>query len=614
MERRAGRLRRLTTIVAPAAAAGVAVGLLLPPAARVLDPSPIFQAASGEGSGSGFFRVARGAYHVHSRRSDGSGTVPEIAAAAAAAGLDFVILTDHGDATGIAAPEYYEGVLMIDGVEISTDGGHYAALGLDSAPYPLGGDARGVIEDVHRLGGFGIAAHPMSPRPALAWTDPSLPVDAVEWINGDSAWRDESWWSLSRVLLGYWIRPTESLALMLDRPVAALSLWDRMASVRRVVGIGAVDAHARLATGSSDDGYNGAGEEPGGAGAGGLRLPGYEPVFRGLSVQVELDRPLVGQAVPDATAILSAVREGRVYTVVDAIAAPARVAWAGRDSGGRLIRMGEWTAGDDFVTLTAQVAGPDDATFTLRRNGEPVVTGGAGPTLAYRTPLAPDDWNAYRVEVFLPGAPGNPPVPWIVSNPIYVGGAPADGSDSLSGTSRESGGPGELADATSGPVSGRRLDREWRVEQRNADVSVVTDVLRPGTDPPGVEVRMTFALGSDPETYAAAVHTLGTEELLDATAVRFEAEASRPMRVSLQLRRGGPAGGEGDRWRGSFYAGPEPRLVTVAFDQLAPVTPDIEAQPDLNAIDSLLIVVDTVNTLPGTRGVLTIAVPRLVAP
>ena len=43
--------------------------------------------------------VVRGAYHVHSSRSDGTGTVDEIAAAAARAGLQFVIITDHGNGT-----------------------------------------------------------------------------------------------------------------------------------------------------------------------------------------------------------------------------------------------------------------------------------------------------------------------------------------------------------------------------------------------------------------------------------------------------------------------------------------------------------------------------------
>ena len=57
----------------------------------------------------------------------------------------------------------------MDGVEVSTNQGHYVALGCRAAPYPLGGDADAVAEDVARLGGFGIAAHPFSRRPELAW-------------------------------------------------------------------------------------------------------------------------------------------------------------------------------------------------------------------------------------------------------------------------------------------------------------------------------------------------------------------------------------------------------------------------------------------------------------
>ena len=41
--------------------------------------------------------VVFGAYHIHTSRSDGSGSVADVAAAARRAGLKFVILTDHGD-------------------------------------------------------------------------------------------------------------------------------------------------------------------------------------------------------------------------------------------------------------------------------------------------------------------------------------------------------------------------------------------------------------------------------------------------------------------------------------------------------------------------------------
>ena len=106
-----------------------------------------------------------GALHIHSTRSDGRGTLDEIAHAAARAGLKFIVITDHGDATRAPdAPVYREGVLCLDAVEISTAGGHYIALDMPKAPYPLGGQARDVVDDVKRLGGFGIAAHPDSPK------------------------------------------------------------------------------------------------------------------------------------------------------------------------------------------------------------------------------------------------------------------------------------------------------------------------------------------------------------------------------------------------------------------------------------------------------------------
>ena len=125
-------------------------------------------------------RTIGGAYHVHSTKSDGAGDKNSIAAAASRAGLQFVVLTDHGDGTRPAdPPEYFHGVLCIDAVEISTNGGHYVAIGMDQSPYPLGGEPSAVVEDVRRLGGFGIAAHPDSPRAELAWSDWTVPIDGI---------------------------------------------------------------------------------------------------------------------------------------------------------------------------------------------------------------------------------------------------------------------------------------------------------------------------------------------------------------------------------------------------------------------------------------------------
>ena len=131
-----------------------------------------------------------GNLHIHSRDSDGGGSLDEIAAAASRAGLKFIVLTDHGDATGQpSAPVYREGVLCLGGVEISTAGGHYLAIGLPEAPYPLGGEARDVVEDVKRLGGFGIAAHPDSQGTICAGATGTTPFDALEIVNPDTSWR-----------------------------------------------------------------------------------------------------------------------------------------------------------------------------------------------------------------------------------------------------------------------------------------------------------------------------------------------------------------------------------------------------------------------------------------
>jgi len=106
---------------------GIAALVLLP-AAPAITP-----ALSGAGP------TARGAYHIHSDRSDGSGTVDEIAQAAERAGLQFIIVTDHGDGTRSPdPPQYRHGVLVIDAVELNTTGGHLVALGLPGLVY-LGG-------------------------------------------------------------------------------------------------------------------------------------------------------------------------------------------------------------------------------------------------------------------------------------------------------------------------------------------------------------------------------------------------------------------------------------------------------------------------------------------
>ena len=113
------RLAIFALLLVTAAVVAAIPSLLPAPAAAT--PAPTWRGGT---------LTVRGAYHVHSSRSDGTGSIDEIAAAAARSGLQFVVLTDHGDGTRpLEPPRYRAGVLCIDAAEINTASGHLVVLG-----------------------------------------------------------------------------------------------------------------------------------------------------------------------------------------------------------------------------------------------------------------------------------------------------------------------------------------------------------------------------------------------------------------------------------------------------------------------------------------------------
>ncbi|MEQ1759900.1 MAG: hypothetical protein ABL986_16410 [Vicinamibacterales bacterium] len=545
-------MRRIVPLVI---AAGV-IYFLLPPSARVVSvPS------SGP---------VRGVIHAHTLRSDGTGTVDDVARAAARAGLSFVIVTDHGDGTRAPdPPEYRSGVLYIDAVEISTDDGHVVAVGLPETPYPLGGEARDVVDDIHRLGGWAVAAHPGSPRPNLAWRDWNVPVDAVEWVNGDSEWRDESAWSLVRALLTYPFRPAESLVSLLDRPDPVISRWDQLATSRPVVALAAADAHARVGLTSLGEPYDSRASIP---------LPSYAAVFSAMSITLE-GVSLSGDAAGDARTVENALRAGHVYSTIDGLAVRGQLEFTGM-SGDRGARMGDRLAATGPVTLRASTSGPGDATMTLFRDGraERTVQG------TVLEEVVPADPAIYRVEVSLAAPGGAPRVPWMISNPIYVGAAPAS--------------TGVLPSGRPTPATTFSLEQlgATRIERSGASEAATT--ITRALD--GRELLFRYALGgkASDHPYAAAVIALPVPVQRESQ-IRFSARADRPMRLSVQVRSPGP--GDGDRWRRSIYLDETPRDFSVVLTDMRAVA-SARLDDRLATIDSLLFVVDDEHTRMGNGG------------
>ncbi|MCM3880661.1 MAG: CehA/McbA family metallohydrolase [Vicinamibacterales bacterium] len=512
--------------------------------------------------------TALGAFHIHTVRSDGSGALDEIAAAASRAGLQFLIFTDHGDGTRPPEePQYRSGVLCIDAAEISTAAGHYIAIGMQQTPYPLAGEPRDVVEDVRRFGGVGVVAHPDSTKPALQWYDWTVPFDGIEWLNADSEWRNETTQRLGRALVEYPFRAVETLGSLLDRPEETLERWDRLTQDRRVFALAGADAHARL--GRQEN------EAIGFRSGWFVRIPSYDVSFRTFSLRVALDRPFAGDARPDAAQLISAIRQGHVSSSIDALATPAFVDFSA-SSGNESARAGDHLPYvDGTASLVVRTNAPSDGTIVLRRNGR-ILAEHAAPELKY---ASADGRGAYRAEIYLSSSPGQPPVPWLITNPIYV--EPADWGRAVLTPVDEA--------TDRWPIQGG----PWHIEK---DASSTANVVSGSPEDP-VELSYQLSGGAKAGQYAALVLSTGNA-LRGHARLAFQGQAARPMRISVQARH--PSRGE--RWQRSVYLDGTPRDISIPFTEMTPVAPTPAATFDPAAIDTVLFVVDTTNTAPGSAG------------
>ena len=537
------------------------IGLLLPAKALVLR-QPDWRPAG---------TTWRGALHVHTNRSDGNGTIDEVAAAAARAGLQFVVLTDHGDGTRLPErPRYRSGVLVLDGVEIGTSAGHYLAVGMPQSPYPIGGDPRDVVEDVARLGGFGVVAHPDSGKGDLAWRDWGLPVGGMEWLNADSQWRDEGALRLARAILTYPFRPSETLAAQLNQH-ALLARWDRVAASRPIVALAGADAHARIGLRREGDPHTGRIF---------LALPSYEASFRAFSLQLVTPGQRTGRAPEDAREVLASLRAGRVHTAIDGWASRPVFEFTARGGGMEAAEGGLLATGEPAV-LRVRSNAPLYAAVVLLRDGVEVHRVDR-QALLYAT----DRPGRYRVEIWL-GRPGRrTPIPWLVSNAITIqaGQAPAS-APAVPPASPEPG--GATAERTVAP--------RWHAEH---DARSIGEVV-----PASANLQSTLRFRLGPGTPSGQFAALVTPIRLGASAraIVFRAHGETSMRVSVQLR--APAAGpEGERWRRSVHLDASPREIRIPLADMTPAGPTRSPAVPATAVDHLLFVVDTVNCAPGASG------------
>ena len=315
----------------------------------------------------------RGAMHVHTVRSDGRGTVDEIAAAAKEAGLDFVLVTDHDQGHPVPQPpEYIGGVLMVDGIERTIKAGHRVEFG-----------------DIH------IAAHPLNrrrPYTTLGKED----LTGMEVLSGDDLWRDALVAPFNGFIQGVLVfpfSPQHAVMQVAHWPDRTIRRWMDLAATKPLVGTCSIDAH----------GY-----------------PDYVDVFRALQIHVLVDARLDGDANLDSKRLLDALSQGRVWCSLQPVADgggfsfEARQAMRGHPMGSR-VKLA------DKPTLVASVGLeplPPGTKLVLYRGMDPVATAAAG-----ELEFTPTEPGPYRIEASYEGRSlfGRPEeTKALYANPIYV--------------------------------------------------------------------------------------------------------------------------------------------------------------------------------------------------
>jgi hypothetical protein len=549
-------------------------------AARVAlwEPLPLVGAAPTDG-----YVRARGVVHVHTTLSDGGGTPEEVVAAAHAAGLDFVGITDHNNVDAKPLEGIHDGVLVLVGSEVSTVVGHVLGLGLAEDPvYRFSRSGLEDLEDIRDLGGFSFAAHPFSSRDDLRWKGWDLPGPwGIEIINGDSEWRRAG----PRVALAaalYRVNAPWALLQGLNAPDQALEHWDEMLARRDVVGLYGADAHSRLPITRSWA----------------LRYPSYEALFSLLRTHVLLDRPLSGDATADREAVLEALRRGRSYIGLDALAPADGFSFTLDGGEGERWTMGERAIFGDGMRLRAGGRVPAGARVRVLRDGRLLAE---EPLLAEAPVPGP---GVYRAEVRVPGWP----VPWAISNPISIfDEATFAARDAAAAWPGPPPPPAEIHGLSALPGSSAfspELDpTSW----------MDTAVLDPSAGPEGTPaLKLAFRLGApsaeQPFTWCALVNR--QERDLGAYAgLRFRIRADGVYRVWVQVRDANPASAdEGEEWwMASVRTSPEWEEVLLPFSRFRSINLQTDGQLDPDQAKGIVFLLDHSAVKPGTKGTLWIA-------
>ncbi|MDQ2997410.1 MAG: CehA/McbA family metallohydrolase [Chloroflexota bacterium] len=338
-----------------------------------------------------------GALHMHTSYSDGSGSVDQLAHAARAAGLRWIIITDHDTLAGQRYQGWLDGVLVIIDHEITPDRNHFLALNVDEvidntlAPQDF-------VDAVYARGGFGIIAHPDERvrndfKDIYRWDDWAVDGPRVRAGRpvGIELWNQLSDWG------EHLTQRNKELHFLLPRlgmrgPTReTLAWWDRLnVAGKRTFGVGGVDAHAIKRR----------------APWGEVEIFSYKWTFGTLTNYLLLDTPLAPDAPSAINQVYSALATGQSYFVNRYDGSCPALVFHAQQSAARWASGASPSLRDGPLAIVADAGRA--AQLRLIHNGR--VIAAARRALRYEL----HEPGVYRLEGYRNGRP------WLFTNPIYV--------------------------------------------------------------------------------------------------------------------------------------------------------------------------------------------------
>lgn len=334
-----------------------------------------------------------GVIHVHSNLSDGRLPPERIAEEAKKSGLDFVFLTDHGNPNlkVIEREGKMNGVFIISGSEISLFDGVLLALGVQKPSYKISPVAEEAIDDIEELGGLSIVAHPFGKN--NRWKRWELEgINGIEIMDLDDEIREKGILKIFNALIFYPLNSRFSLLSLIERPTEELKIWDEKIKNEKIYGFYGLNLHGKI----------------------GIFPFSYSKVFNLMRIHIPIKGKKPEKFEEGKKIILEALKEGNFFSAIDGAGESRGFRFYGIEEG-REKEMGRELGTGSIILIQLPFKSKFEA--TVFKDGKKFFS-----TKDKEARLKVKEKGIYRVEVYLQDNPAlKKDVPWIISNPIFVG-------------------------------------------------------------------------------------------------------------------------------------------------------------------------------------------------